>query len=404
MTLIRLSRSAVALCLTLLGLGCLAEQNTASLLSPQAPPRDVVSGDWVFHIGGGTWVSSITLATISPAGDSLTGWRGTEAPSRQWDGSAAPALGLADAVGIPLNTSGGVEWRWQCPSGERCRMRYQVVADTARGELFMNDSLGFEQGYPMFGVRVRADVFALAFGAERLTVMSDSTPTVLLWLADDPPQDEDFIARLRSRGLTAMLAIPTHFVGRNGRPGWQELRNDQALGFGIAAHSRTHSATTADGPDFVGEVLGSIADLDSMGFAPTTFVEPGNWPEAIAFDSVSKFTTWRAAMVRTFVWVFASRVGPGTRPEPLTTSTAFGIGHWTVSDGLPDSVIHSLWRQANQRGHFTAFGIHTWKLRSPGALDWFLDSLSLAQNTGRVRVIADIVLSSPALRSVKGTR
>jgi len=283
-------------------------------------------------------------------------------------------------------------------------MRYQVVADTARGDLFMSDSLGLEQGYPMFGVRVRANVFALASSAQRLTAISDSTPTVLLWLADDPPQDEDFIARLRSRGLTAMLAIPTYFVGRNGRPGWQDLRNDQALGFGIAAHSRTHSATTADGPDFVGEVLGSITDLDSMGFAPTTFVEPGNWPEAIAFDSVAKFKTWRASMVRTFAWVFASRVGPGTQPEPLTASTAFGIGHWTVSDGLPDSLIQSLWRQANQRGHFTAFGIHTWKLPSPGALDWFLDSLSQAQKAGRVRLIPDVVVSAPALDSVNEPR
>jgi len=363
-----------------------------------------VSGDWVFHVNGGAWASSITLATISRAEDGLEGWRATEAPSLQWDGSAAPMLGLRDAVGSPLNASGEIEWRWRCPSGEWCRMSYQVVADTARGELFMSDSLGFEKGYPMFGVRLRGDVFALASAAERFTAMSDSTPTVLLWLADDPAQDKDFIARLRSRGLTAMLAIPTSFVGRNGRPGWQDLRNDQALGFGIAAHSRTHRATTTDGPDFVGEVLGSISDLDSMGLTPTAFVEPGNWPEAIAFDSASKFRTWRASLMRTFVWVFASRIGLATQPEPLTGASAFGIGHWTVSDGLPDSTIHSLWRQANRRGRFTAFGIHTWRLPSPGALDWFLDSLSQAQRAGRVRVIPEVVLPLHVVPSVNGLR
>jgi len=400
MTSVRLFRRPVVLWISLLGLGCLAEQDPASSLSPQVPASSQdVSGNWVFHVDGGPWVSSITLASISPLGDSLTGWWAAETPSRQWDGSAAPMLRLADAIGVPLTTPGGVEWLWRCSAIERCRMRYQVMADTARGDLFLSDSLGLERRYPMFGVRLRVSVFARAAASVRLSVTSDSIPTVLLWLADDPPEDQDFIQRLRSRGLTAMLAIPTHFVGRSGRPGWQDLRTAQALGFAIAAHSRTHSATTEDGPDFVGEVVGSIADLDSVGFTPTTFVEPGNWPEVIAFDSVSKFKTWRGSLVRTFVSVFASRIGPGTQREPLTDSTAFGIGHWTVSDGLPDSVILSLWKQANQRGRFTAFGIHTWKLPTPGALDWFLDSLSQAQKAGRVRVISDVAPSPPAATS-----
>jgi hypothetical protein len=392
-TLTRLVRSAVVQCVSLLVLGCLAEQPAANVASPQGPatPRDVVSGYWLFHIDGGEWVSGITLATISPAADGLMEWRGTETPSRQWDGSTGPTLGLSDAVALPLEGVGQVEWRWRCPSGQWCRMSYQVVADTARGEFSVSDSAGFEEGYPMFGVRLRAGVFGLASAANRLTVMSDSTPTVLLWLADDPAQDRDFIGRLRSRGLTALLAIPTYFVGRQGRPGWNELHNDEALGFGIAAHSRRHSSTTVDGPDFVGEVLGSIADLDSMGLATTMFVEPGNWSEAIAFDSVSKFRTWRGSLIRTFVGVFASRFGPGSQPTPLTAATAFGIGHWTVSDGLPDSTILSLWRQANRRGHFTTFGVHTWKLPYPGRLDWFLDSLSHAQTVGRVKLISAAV-------------
>ena len=251
----------------------------------------------------------------------------------------------------------------------------------------MSDSLGLEQGFPVFGVRLRPSIYALPSTLESVVSMADSTPTILMWLADDPAQDTDFIKRLRSRNLRAMLAIPSYFVGTEGRPGWEDLQQDQALGFGFAAHSRKHSSSTLDGVDFVGEVLGSISDLDSMGLRTTQFVEPGNWPETISFDSASKFKTWRGSLMRTFVSVFASQAGPAQQPEPLASNGTFGMGHWTISDGLSDAVIQSLWRQANEPGKFTIFGIHTWKLASPDALDWFLDSLSTAQQAGRIRLL-----------------
>lgn len=387
----------VVLWAALFAAGCLAEPtgDPGASTPPAVLPQDHVSGDWVFHVSGGPWAGSIALASIAPAHDSLIGWTASEAPSRLWDGSTAPKMQLDGAAGIPLKITDAVEWRWSCLGSDRCRMRYQVAGDTARGEFVMSDSLGFEQGFPVFAVRLRPSVYALPATIKSPVPMPDSLPTILVWLADDPAQDTDFIKRLQARGLRAMLAIPSHFVGTGGRPGWEDLQRDQALGFGFAAHSRKHSSTTLDGVDFVGEVLGSISDLDSMGFHTTQFVEPGNWPETVSFDSAFKFKTWRGSLLRTFVSVFASQAGPAQLAEPVSSGAAFGIGHWTISDGLPDSVIRSLWRQATGRGRFTVFGIHTWKLSAPDALDWFLDSLASAQQGGRVRLLPS--LSGPPL-------
>lgn len=381
----------------LLAAACLAEDPSGATTSGGLMvPHDRVSGHWVIHVGGGIWGDGITLATVESDSTSPPTWKATEAPSRLWDGSPAPSLGLGEAVGTPLPVGDGVEWRWECAPAEKCTMRYTIIADTARGEFVTTDSLGFEEGFPVFGVRVRPSIFALPLLLDSLNTMSDSIPTVLLWLADDPAQDLDFISRLRARGIPTMLAIPSYFVGTEGRPGWPDLYTDRSLGIGFAAHSRRHSSQTLDGVDFVGEVLGSMSDLDSMGFRTTEFVEPGNWPETIRFDSASKFRTWRGSLMRTFVSVFASQYGPAQMPEPVSSSEAFGFGHWTVSDGVSDSTVRNLWRQAQDPGKFTVFGVHTWKLPTPDALDWFLDSLSVALHTGRIRMLPS--LASPPSR------
>jgi hypothetical protein len=130
--------------------------------------------------------------------------------------------------------------------------------------------------------------------------------------------------------------------------------------------------------------------MSAQGLGTAVFVQPGNWPEVIRFDSASKFQTWRGSLLRTFTCAFEAGFRAGSVSEPLVDSMAFGFDHWTISDGISRSTILQLWSAAQQPNRFTIFLVHSWKLSDPAAVDWFLDSLAVARDAGRIRVVHSV--------------
>jgi len=66
---------------------------------------------------------------------------------------------------------------------------------------------------------------------------------------------------------------------------------------------------------------------------------------------------------------------------------AFGLGHFTISDGINGDTILSYWQRATRPHSVTVFMVHSSRLKSPDGLDWFLDSLADATAGGRVRLV-----------------
>ena len=65
-----------------------------------------------------------------------------------------------------------------------------------------------------------------------------------------------------------------------------------------------------------------------------------------------------------------------------------GLSHTTVSDGASNQWIQAAWRIALRPDHATVFLVHTFRLKSPDQLDWFLDMVAAAKAQGSVRVVA----------------
>jgi len=65
-----------------------------------------------------------------------------------------------------------------------------------------------------------------------------------------------------------------------------------------------------------------------------------------------------------------------------------GLSHATVSDGASTQAIQNAWRVALRPNHATVFLVHTFRLKSPDQLDWFLDMVAAAKAQGSVRVVS----------------
>jgi len=196
------------------------------------------------------------------------------------------------------------------------------------------------------------------------------------------------VTRLQQRGLVAELAVPTAWVGRNGRPSWSELRAWVLAGFSVAAHSRTHSRSPSGDLAFFSEVLGSIGDLRSHGLSTVVFVQPGSWSDSLNFNSSAKLRTWRGSLLHAFTRVFEGYVYPPPISQPAPDSVTLGISHITISDGASQQYILGVWRLSLQPNRFTVLTVHTFNLSSPDGLDWFLDTLAVARTAGRVRIVS----------------
>ena len=154
---------------------------------------------------------------------------------------------------------------------------------------------------------------------------------------------------------------------------------------GVAAHSRYHLNTGADAQHFIAEVVGGLADLQEQGLASHIFVQPGTWRDSILFDTPAKTHTWRGSLLRTFATV--SECYTYYYSLPRADSLELGLSHATASDGSSEQWIRAAWQMALRRNHATVFLVHTFRLKSPDQLDWFLDMVAAAKAQGSVRVV-----------------
>jgi len=153
-------------------------------------------------------------------------------------------------------------------------------------------------------------------------------------------------------------------------------------------HSRYHLSTNADAQHFIGETVGGFLEMAAHGFASHIFVQPGTWRDSIYFDSPAKLHTWRGALLRTFATVSECYAYSSSLLAP-TDSFRLGISHTTISDGVSNGWISSTWQKALRPRYATVFLVHTYRLKTPDQLDWFLDLVADAKARGVVRVVAN---------------
>lgn len=354
---------------------------TAACLDPSGE-KDVAGEHlWVFHISGGAYADHVQLVVIRDRVDAAGRRRFRAIPSRAWDGS--PTNDFAHFE-VQATDSSGQQWRLEGADGSILRLAFRTTGDTAVGNLTVPGGSAYE----VFGVRFDSSDAGLL--APRLApIEDDPTSRILIRLDDATASDADFLERLSRRGLAAELAVPTRVVGRPGQLTWDDLRGWRARGMGIAMHSREHRRTSADAQYFVSEIVGGFADLATHGLPTRVFVEPGSWGGAILFDAPEKLHTWRGALLRTFATVSECYAYPRAFSFVPADSFALGLSHVTISDGLSESQIRTLWQGALRPQLATVFLVHTARLKSPGQLDWFLDLVAEAAASGRVRVVAD---------------
>jgi len=335
---------------------------------------------WVLHVSGGAYGAHVQLIAI---GDREDGGRRTfrSIPSRAWDGTATNDFGRLEARAID---TAGLRWALWWPDGSAGRIELQQTGDTATGSLMLPGGAR----YAVFGVRFGAAAEHLPV-APLGAVGADSTPAILIRVDDAAASDTDFLQRVAARGLPAEIAVPTRVIGQPGRLTWEHLRRWKARGMSIAMHSREHRRTSADAQYFIGEIVGGFGDLADRGLRSSVFVEPGSWGDSILFDSPQKLRTWRGALLRTFASVSECYAYPYAVSFARADSFALGLSHATISDGLTEPQIRALWVGALRPHVATVFLVHTFRLRTPGQLDWFLDLVAGAASTGSVRVASD---------------
>jgi len=251
---------------------------------------------------------------------------------------------------------------------------------------------------------VRFDSAAVGAIAPALPrVATDSLPAVMIRLDDAFTTDRDFLGRLAARGLPAEIAVPTRLVGLPKHFTWSELRQWRAAGMAVVAHSRHHLNTSADAQHFIAEVVGSLADLRAERLESSIFVQPGSWRDSILFDGPAKTHTWRGSLLRTFTTV--SECYTYFYSLPRADSLELGLSHATASDGSSAQWVRAAWQIALRRNHATVFLVHTFRLKSPDQLDWFLDMVAAARAQGSVRVVAssnDLFLPPTRIKGTPG--
>ena len=373
-----------------LSVGCLDVETAPadhSSPGPLASPQLAGEHFWVFHIGGGPYAAHIQLLAIGDRANAQGRRVFRAIPSRAWDGTPTNDFAGFHAT---ADDSTGFTWTLQ-KGGEVLRLEYAIAGDTATGALTLPDGTR----YPAFGVRF--DSAAVSLIAPALPrIANDSVPLVMIRLDDAFATDRDFIGRLEARGLTAELAVPTRHVGRTGYVNWDELRGWRANGMGVVLHSRYHLQTGAASQHFLGETVGGFVEMAAHGVPSSIFVQPGTWLDSIYFDSPEKLRTWRGALLRTFTTVSECYAYPYWVAPADTVE--LGLSHVTISDGASEAQIRAWWRAARRPDHATVFLVHTFRLKSPDQLDWFLDMVATAKAQGLVRVVSnsDELFGSPA--------
>jgi hypothetical protein len=365
-----------------LSVGCLDVGTAPTGHTPTGPvAASQASGEhlWVFHVAGGAYASHIQVLAI---GDHANG-QGRRVfrpiPSRAWDGSPTNDFAGFQAT---ADDSAGTSWTLRGKGGDTVRLAYAVAGDTATGALTLTDGTR----YPVFGVRFdSAAVNVMASALPRISY--DSLPVVMIRLDDVFSTDRDFLGRLAARALPAEIAVPSSLAGTPNHLTWDELRQWRADGMGVVAHSRYHLNTGADAQHFIAEVVGGLVDLRAQGLASSIFVQPGSWRDSILFDVPAKTHTWRGSLLRTFTTV--SECYTYFYSLPRADSLELGISHANVSDGTSNQWIIAAWRVALRPNHATVFLVHSFRLKSPDQLDWFLDMVAAAKAQSSVRVVAN---------------
>ncbi len=374
-----------------LGLSVACLDPTGALHSSQIQGEHL----WVFHIAGGRYADHIQLLAIGDNADAQGHRVFRPIASRDWDGT--PTNDLAGFQATP-DGSAGSSWTLRGGGGEFVRLAYAIAGDTATGALTLADGTR----YPAFGVRF--DSTAVGVVAPALPrVANDSLPAVMIRLDDAFTTDRDFVGRLQARGLPAEIAVPTGLIGLPNHLTWTELRQWHAGGMAVVAHSRHHLNTSAAAQHFIAEVVGGLADLQTQGLESSIFVQPGSWRDSILFDVPAKTHTWRGSLLRTFTTV--SECYTYFYSLPRADSLELGLSHATASDGSSEQWIRAAWQIALRRNHATVFLVHTFRLKSPDQLDWFLDMVAAARAQGSVRVVAsanDLFVPPPTIKGTPG--
>ena len=350
--------------------------------SPGRLQAEQAAGYWVAHMSGGRFDPYVQLLHVTLTGDSTQPLALTALPTRAWNGDTVVSFDPQSALGA-VGTD-RVTWVLKLSDEVQGVMDYGITADTLVGTLRL-DSAGTEFSFPVMGLRVSSAVLPTVAEAPS-TTRDDSTPLVLLRMDDLAPADRGLVAKLEQRGLYAELAIPTAFVGLAGRPTWTEVHDWTRLGFGVAAHSRFHRQTTGSTMEFLGEVLGSLEDLDEHGLPTRVFVQPGSWEDSLDFDSPATLSGWRGALFQTFTSVLEAYARPASVALPMADSMAMGLGHVTISNGASATYVMQNWHIATRQSRFFVFMVHSEEIIPSDNLDWFLDSLASAVQAGRIRL------------------
>ncbi len=269
-------------------------------------------------------------------------------------------------------------------SGAPFQLDVTAVSDTASGQIAVQGA----STDAVFGVRFDSSLLREQLAVPAPTALADSTPVLLVRVDDATSADRDFLPHLVARGLTAELAVPTALAGRPEFLTWSEVQEWSSRGFGIAAHSRWHSSATTPGFEFLGEVVGSFADLASHGLRTAGFVQPGSWQDSLYFDSPDKLANWRGALLRNFSDVFQAYASPNQVPTGVLGVVPLGVTHTTVSDAATVPTILTAWRRLFVKGRYTVFLMHSRTVVPPDKLDWLLDSIAVARQAGRLRLVS----------------
>jgi len=372
---------------------------------PVASRPEDPGGIWVLHIDAEGYRNGIAILQVQPGGCAVR-----SLPTRSWAGLRTDLLPIQSTSCD--DAQGGRMWRFIRKDGAAVTLSYRLSDDTLSGSFTAPELAG--RPADVVGVRIPASIFPAASPHAAPVEPESGQAVVLLRLDDGFASDRDFLTRLRQRGLPAELAIPTRLVAPD-RLTWEELEAWRGHGFQPVAHSRFHRGMPhrwhRDGAgtplEFLGEVLGSLADMAAHGYATDVFVQPGSWHDSLYFDVPAKLANWHGAVFRTFTRVMEAYGRPWSVPLPLADSMAQGLGHFTISNrATPDQILEA-WKAAQRPGWFTVFMVHTWSLRDPGQLDWFLDTLATAQRAGRIRMVrtsAEVAPAPPELSLIRSTK
>jgi len=352
------------------------------------------SGLWLLHVHGGRFQDRVELVNIWASGDASSPLSLESLPTRLWDGSADGLFDVQDSRGSVDH--GIVSWSILIQPGDTVTMAYPAAGDTVSGT-WTERAAGVDSTPLSFvGIRIPT-VTILPSTASEPMAARDSTPIVVVRIDDNQPTDPDFETRLRTRGLYGEIAVPTAYVGKGGRPDWSALHTLVDEGFVPVAHSRVHGDAPRADEDFMGEVVGSLADLALHNMPTAIFVQPGTWHDSLDFDAPATLENWRGSLLRTFTANVEAYVYPVPRAWPMTDSIRMGLGHYTLSDGATAQSILYAWQLARLPWHGTVFLVHTLNLTSPSELDWFLDTLAAAKRSGRIRLAhSTIAFFSPS--------